>query len=317
MKTSTTLYFLLTFSLAGTITFAQMTKTIQSGRGMVLSNVRGFQLAHPSALMDIRSTTKGVLFPRMTTANRDAIGSPQAGLWVYNISTNQFNFYNGSAWQEISLDKQWGINGNALYHSGQVGIGTSTMINTNTFLTVRGSGDRISPTLEGMYVDATLITAKPFYGYSLNDSSVAYHYFDGTLSKWALSINGSDKLSVRSTGEVDASGGLTVNGGKGIVYNMINNVPQKYYTQENSFSANLAAFGTSTEGTITFEEGYNSPPKATVGNITTGSCTSGSQYHLQLVLYGCTTNTCKYRLVNTSNIALKCNVTWNIIFIGN
>jgi hypothetical protein len=51
-----------------------------------------------SSLLDISSTTKGVLVPRMTTAERNAISSPATGLLVYDNTLNAFYFYNGSAW---------------------------------------------------------------------------------------------------------------------------------------------------------------------------------------------------------------------------
>lgn len=54
------------------------------------------------ALLDVASTTKGFLPPRMTTAQRDAITTPPAGLVVYNTSTNKLNFYNGSAWEAVT-----------------------------------------------------------------------------------------------------------------------------------------------------------------------------------------------------------------------
>lgn len=51
-----------------------------------------------SAILDVASTTKGVVFPRMTTAQRDAIGSPVAGLLIYNTTTVKYQFYNGTSW---------------------------------------------------------------------------------------------------------------------------------------------------------------------------------------------------------------------------
>jgi len=52
----------------------------------------------PSSILEMRTTTKGVLIPRMTTAERDLIVSPANGLMLYNTNTNQYNFYNGNAW---------------------------------------------------------------------------------------------------------------------------------------------------------------------------------------------------------------------------
>ncbi len=55
-----------------------------------------------SAVLEAVSTTKGFLPPRWTTTQRDNIASPVAGLEGYNTTTNKKNFYNGSAWEEIT-----------------------------------------------------------------------------------------------------------------------------------------------------------------------------------------------------------------------
>jgi hypothetical protein len=51
-----------------------------------------------SCVFELLSTTKGFLPPRMTTTQRDLIGTPAAGLMIYNTTTNRPNFYDGSAW---------------------------------------------------------------------------------------------------------------------------------------------------------------------------------------------------------------------------
>ena len=51
-----------------------------------------------SAMLDVSSTTKGFLPPRMTTNQRDAISSPVAGLTIYNTTKNCNETYNGSSW---------------------------------------------------------------------------------------------------------------------------------------------------------------------------------------------------------------------------
>ena len=56
----------------------------------------------PEALLDISSTTNGVLLPRMTTTQVNAISSPSTGLTVYNTTLNTLCFYNGSAWQKLN-----------------------------------------------------------------------------------------------------------------------------------------------------------------------------------------------------------------------
>jgi len=57
-----------------------------------------------SAALDITSTKKGLLIPRMTNAQRLAIASP-VGLLVYvtDFDGGTFLFYNGTDWKELSL----------------------------------------------------------------------------------------------------------------------------------------------------------------------------------------------------------------------
>jgi hypothetical protein len=57
--------------------------------------------ADTKAILDLQSTTKGALFPRMTTSQRDAITSPTTGLVVFNSTTNKMNVYNGSSWVDV------------------------------------------------------------------------------------------------------------------------------------------------------------------------------------------------------------------------
>lgn len=57
-----------------------------------------------SAVAWFRSSSKGVLFPNMSTGNRDAIITPELGLVIYNSTTNQLQVYNGqggSGWKNL------------------------------------------------------------------------------------------------------------------------------------------------------------------------------------------------------------------------
>src|SRR5210317_480652 len=51
-----------------------------------------------SAILQIDSTTQGVLFPRLTAVERDAIAAPAVGLLIFNTDTSQINAWNGSDW---------------------------------------------------------------------------------------------------------------------------------------------------------------------------------------------------------------------------
>jgi Chaperone of endosialidase/Head domain of trimeric autotransporter adhesin len=84
--------------------------------------------ANTSSLLDVKSINRGVLLPRMTTVQRDVILTPATGLIVFNTSTNEFNYYDGSTWQV--WNSNWIRTGNHIYNrnfnTGFVGIGTST-----------------------------------------------------------------------------------------------------------------------------------------------------------------------------------------------
>ncbi|GIV43224.1 MAG: hypothetical protein KatS3mg035_0347 [Bacteroidia bacterium] len=58
----------------------------------------------PSSILDLSSTNKGLLIPRMTQAERNAISSPATGLLIYQTNLAPgFYYYNGASWQPIYL----------------------------------------------------------------------------------------------------------------------------------------------------------------------------------------------------------------------
>lgn len=62
------------------------------GQNVAISN--NGSVAHTSAMLDIQSTTKGLLIPRMTTGERSSIANPASGLTIYNTITQRFEVYN-------------------------------------------------------------------------------------------------------------------------------------------------------------------------------------------------------------------------------
>jgi hypothetical protein len=54
----------------------------------------------PSARIAVNSTTQGVLFPRMTTTQRNAISSPATGLNVYNTTLSTNDVKTAAAWYQ-------------------------------------------------------------------------------------------------------------------------------------------------------------------------------------------------------------------------
>jgi hypothetical protein len=63
--------------------------------------ITGGTSINASAQLQVDSTTKGVLFPRMTTTQKNAISSPAVGLIIYDTTLNKLCVYTGS-WQTIT-----------------------------------------------------------------------------------------------------------------------------------------------------------------------------------------------------------------------
>ncbi|MCK5833965.1 hypothetical protein KAH81_09900 [bacterium] len=61
----------------------------------------GTALPNAAAILDVSSTTKGFLPPRMTCVQRDAISSPPEGLMIYNTVTNTIDYYDGADWMAL------------------------------------------------------------------------------------------------------------------------------------------------------------------------------------------------------------------------
>ena len=126
----------------------------------------------PKAALEVVSTNTGVLLPKLTTTQRNAIasGDLQNGLLLYNTDSSAFQFYNGSGWLAVGANVAnggWGAVGNAgtnpavnfvgttdsqrlvfrthnvermtILANGAVGIGTSVLPASDALLAVDGT----------------------------------------------------------------------------------------------------------------------------------------------------------------------------------
>ncbi len=88
----------------------------------------GTSTLNSSAVLLLESDSKGFLPPRLTTSERNGISSPTTGLMVYNTTTGQYEFYDGSSWSSIGgSDDDWTIVGSDVQRTtGNVSI-TNTL----------------------------------------------------------------------------------------------------------------------------------------------------------------------------------------------
>jgi len=134
-----------------------------------------------SAMLDIKSNSKGLLIPRMTTAQRTAIASPAKGLIVFDTETNSFWFYNGAAWNNLSASVAaagWSLTGNSGTNPASNFIGTTDNIaltirtNNQTRLTVADNGNiGINTTTPSAKLDVKSATGTTGANFNLTGNS--------------------------------------------------------------------------------------------------------------------------------------------------
>lgn len=61
--------------------------------------------ANPSSMLDVKSTSMGLLFPRLSTDQRDAIENPAAGLMVFNTDKGILEVFGGTTWNSLNGEK--------------------------------------------------------------------------------------------------------------------------------------------------------------------------------------------------------------------
>ena len=111
MKTFLSILFFISLSLAGL--------------SQVGINTDGSQ-PNSSAMLDVKSVSKGVLIPRMIGQQMQGIVQPATGLLVYNISDNNIYYYNGSSWVSLGLGGlSWLLGGNSGTNAGTNFLGTT------------------------------------------------------------------------------------------------------------------------------------------------------------------------------------------------
>ncbi len=113
-----------------------------------------------SAVLDISSTTKGLLIPRMTTAQRTAISSPASGLLVFDTNTKTIWAWDGSAWKNLTSSGG----------GGSLSLPFAETINTSTAaftITNQGTGAAVEGLSSNQFGIGTASKATGEYGWGL------------------------------------------------------------------------------------------------------------------------------------------------------
>ncbi len=95
----------------------------------------------PSAILDVQSTTKGFLPPRLTSNQRNSLANPATGLVVYDTDMRKLYVYAGDFWTPVISGDHWVLTeeNNLIFNNGDIGIGTGFDI-PSALLHVNGTG---------------------------------------------------------------------------------------------------------------------------------------------------------------------------------
>ncbi|NQY06013.1 MAG: tail fiber domain-containing protein [Flavobacteriaceae bacterium] len=110
----------------------------------------------PSSILELDSTTQGLLITRLTQVQRDQINAPSTGLLVFQTDNSPgFYYFDGTIWQPFGgFDNDWLGPGTAdntgfIYHQGTASVGRDNAIDDGLHFQVQ-DGDALSGTKVGL-----------------------------------------------------------------------------------------------------------------------------------------------------------------------
>lgn len=150
--------------------------------------------AHPSAMLDIKSSNKGLLIPRVSLAS--IIQTPAKGLMVYQTENPEgFYFYNGTSWKPMGTSSSQPIGETSLTQSGENIILDGGTFAVGTYVPDASAALEISSSTQGFLPPRMTETnmnniSSPAEGLVVyNTTSKQLQVYDGT--SWIAAGNGS------------------------------------------------------------------------------------------------------------------------------
>ena len=209
-------------------------------------------LPDQTALLDIKSSTKGILIPRLTTLERTSIAGPALGLTVFDKETVSFWMYRGDimgGWAELqhSYQKYWDASGSNIYtiNAGNIGMGTN---NPAEKLCINAA----NPAIQFLNANA----AKGYLQANGNDMRLGT-YVNNTNGNLVFNTKAVDRMWIDETGKVGIgtstpTSALTVNGTNPWL-EMQNAGVDKGFLQASGNDLRLGTNSTNTTGNLVFQ----------------------------------------------------------------
>lgn len=272
-----------------------------------------------TSILDITSTTKGMLAPRMTTVQRNAITTPAQGLLVYDTDLKLFYYYSTpSGWLPLLNSSVGRTNFKRVKSAADLAPellagGSVYLLNTNTLYEINGSITLTAPiNLNDAYVTGvdTNEDILTFPGGTIFQGTTGGSIRNVTLraAARAFNITGGNTLLVQNTvidGMTTSVGTISslalyfgniiqfVNNANGITYSAISSL---LLSNQAWFSSNAGTFETFTGnfGLIQKNSGFSTVDGADLALDVNGIGTLATATLLGTVFSGTTTNTAGY-----------------------
>ncbi|HVY67422.1 MAG TPA: hypothetical protein VHA30_00785, partial [Patescibacteria group bacterium] len=192
-----------------------------------------------SAVLDLSSSDKGFLAPRLSQAQRDGIVSPANGLLIYNTDTTEFNVYNGSFWVPVGSgggggngSVATGTPGSFAFYSGpnlinsqnllflsanKLGVGTSTP--TSEFaIQATGSPQSLFTVASSSGASLLIVTNAGWLGIGTSTPAAQLAVSGNGLLTGNLTVNGTGLFATVTASSLTVSGSTTIGSlGTGVV----------------------------------------------------------------------------------------------------
>ncbi len=226
----------------------------------------GTSTPHASAKLEVSSTDKGILIPRMTVSQRTAISNPENGLLVYQTDgTSGFYVNSGSSsspvWSRINSD--WIKSGNDIsYSGGDVSItGNQTVSGNVTATNFIGSGSQLSNVLTKVKDSWVLNPGANNVSFSLAGGGTYAMWVYGNIPNGIVMWNATVTTANTNVPVVGSQYGWYYSLGNNLV---LNSMPDQIVGTNNSISSSPSGYLPNTSHIFNFTITNNSGANQTI-----------------------------------------------------
>jgi len=239
--------------------------------------------ADSSAILDVKSSSKGMLIPRTSSTSRLTINNPANGLILYDSTTSTFWYYSGAAWNEIIPgNNNWSLTGNAGTDTAVNFIGTTDNLPLRFRLNNIWAGEFNSDLKNYFIGDSAGLSTTGIKNVGIGSRTL----FNNTTGSWNTAV-GADALYSITTGNFNAAFGFSAldsntTGGQNVAFGTLAlkmNKTGSYNsaTGVNALRSNINGSGNTANGSYALFNNTTGSDNTAIGIAALNNNTSGYQ----------------------------------------